>query len=132
MLDICRRCKYLPENELKQLCERICDILISESNVQPVRLSDTKPDCGIPQNRQKLNNFGLKIEQNRRLYTALCGIQIIGKTHPTVVEEKWLLGYERFGDIENLLSLVGFRTGVGIFITKSHPISGISKSFFLH
>jgi len=36
MLDICRRCKYLPENELKQLCERICDILISESNVQPV------------------------------------------------------------------------------------------------
>jgi serine/threonine-protein phosphatase 6 catalytic subunit len=28
--------KYLPENELKQLCERICDILISESNVQPV------------------------------------------------------------------------------------------------
>ena len=41
MLDICRRCKYLPENELKQLCERICDILISESNVQPVRLSDT-------------------------------------------------------------------------------------------
>ena len=41
MLDICRRCKYLPENELKQLCERICDILISESNVQPVRLSES-------------------------------------------------------------------------------------------
>ena len=47
MLDICRRCKYLPENELKQLCERICDILISESNVQPVRSPEIKPDCGI-------------------------------------------------------------------------------------
>ena len=84
MLDICRRCKYLPENELKQLCERICDILISESNVQPVRFCDIKLECEIP--RQKLNHFGLKIEQNRRLYTALCGIRIIGKTHPTVVE----------------------------------------------
>ena len=44
MLDICRRCKYLPENELKQLCERICDILISESNVQPVRFSEIETE----------------------------------------------------------------------------------------
>ena len=36
MLSLCKKCKYLPENELKQLCDRICDILISESNVQPV------------------------------------------------------------------------------------------------
>ena len=36
MLAFCRKCKYLPENELKQLCDRICDILISESNIQPV------------------------------------------------------------------------------------------------
>lgn len=36
MLSFCQKCKYLPENELKQLCDRICDILISESNIQPV------------------------------------------------------------------------------------------------
>ena len=39
MLALCRKCKYLPENELKQLCDRICDILMSESNIQPVRRS---------------------------------------------------------------------------------------------
>ena len=38
MLAFCRKCKYLPENELKQLCDRICDILISESNIQPVSI----------------------------------------------------------------------------------------------
>ena len=29
-------CKYLPENELKQLCELVCDLLLEESNIQPV------------------------------------------------------------------------------------------------
>ena len=36
MLDICSRCKYLAEGDLKQLCDLIKDILMSESNVQPV------------------------------------------------------------------------------------------------
>ena len=45
-------------------------------------------------------------EQNRRLYTLPCGIRNIGKTHPAVAEEKWLLDFECFGDIGNLVSLV--------------------------
>ena len=33
---VCQDCKYLPENELKQLCELVCDLLLEESNIQPV------------------------------------------------------------------------------------------------
>ena len=33
---MCQDCKYLPENELKQLCELVCDLLLEESNIQPV------------------------------------------------------------------------------------------------
>ncbi|XP_017480395.1 PREDICTED: serine/threonine-protein phosphatase 6 catalytic subunit-like [Rhagoletis zephyria] len=35
-IEISKQCKYLPENDLKKLCELVCDILIEESNVQPV------------------------------------------------------------------------------------------------
>mmetsp|Transcript_12777 Transcript_12777/g.20871 ORF Transcript_12777/g.20871 Transcript_12777/m.20871 type:complete len:303 (+) Transcript_12777:145-1053(+) len=31
-----RRCEYLPENDLKKLCEGVKELLIEESNVQPV------------------------------------------------------------------------------------------------
>lgn len=31
-----KECKYLPENELRKLCELLCDILLEEANVQPV------------------------------------------------------------------------------------------------
>ena len=34
--NLCQDCKYLPENELKQLCELVCDLLLEESNIQPV------------------------------------------------------------------------------------------------
>ncbi|KAJ6223890.1 hypothetical protein RDWZM_002435 [Blomia tropicalis] len=35
-IEYTKQCKYLPENDLKKLCELVCDILIEESNVQPV------------------------------------------------------------------------------------------------
>jgi serine/threonine-protein phosphatase 6 catalytic subunit len=35
-IDIVKDCKYLPENDLKKLCEIVIEILIEESNVQPV------------------------------------------------------------------------------------------------
>lgn len=35
-VEIARDCKYLPENELKKLCDMVCDLLLEESNVQPV------------------------------------------------------------------------------------------------
>ncbi|KJE90067.1 phsophatase-2a [Capsaspora owczarzaki ATCC 30864] len=35
-VDLVAQCKYLPENDLKKLCDRVVDILIEESNVQPV------------------------------------------------------------------------------------------------
>lgn len=35
-LEIARDCKYLPENDLKQLCDLVCDLLLEESNIQPV------------------------------------------------------------------------------------------------
>lgn len=31
-----RKCQYLPEHQLKQLCQMVKAILIEESNVQPV------------------------------------------------------------------------------------------------
>uniref|UniRef100_A0A8K9X8D8 Protein-serine/threonine phosphatase n=1 Tax=Oncorhynchus mykiss TaxID=8022 RepID=A0A8K9X8D8_ONCMY len=34
--EIAKQCKYLPENDLKKLCEYVCDLLLEESNVQPV------------------------------------------------------------------------------------------------
>lgn len=35
-VEIARKCKYLPENDLKQLCDIVCDLLLEESNIQPV------------------------------------------------------------------------------------------------
>jgi len=35
-IEISKDCKYLPENELKQLCDIVCDLLMEESNIQPV------------------------------------------------------------------------------------------------
>ena len=36
MLEWIKKCKYLPENDLKQLCDYVCDILVCEPNVIPV------------------------------------------------------------------------------------------------
>lgn len=35
-IEITKECKYLPENDLKQLCDIVCDLLLEESNIQPV------------------------------------------------------------------------------------------------
>jgi len=35
-IEISKECKYLPENELKELCDLVCGLLLEESNVQPV------------------------------------------------------------------------------------------------
>uniref|UniRef100_A0A8C7KSD4 Serine/threonine-protein phosphatase n=1 Tax=Oncorhynchus kisutch TaxID=8019 RepID=A0A8C7KSD4_ONCKI len=34
--EIAKQCKNLPENNLKRLCDYVCDLLLEESNVQPV------------------------------------------------------------------------------------------------
>lgn len=33
-MEVVQKCNYLPENELKQLCDKVCEILIEEGNVQ--------------------------------------------------------------------------------------------------
>ncbi|KAB0802547.1 hypothetical protein PPYR_04733 [Photinus pyralis] len=35
-IEIAKQCKYLPENDLKKLCDIVSEILLEESNVQPV------------------------------------------------------------------------------------------------
>jgi serine/threonine-protein phosphatase 6 catalytic subunit len=30
-VEIAKECKYLPENDLKQLCEIVCDLLVSRN-----------------------------------------------------------------------------------------------------
>ncbi|XP_022085364.1 serine/threonine-protein phosphatase 6 catalytic subunit-like [Acanthaster planci] len=35
-LELAKGCKYLPENDYKKLCEYVCELLLEESNVQPV------------------------------------------------------------------------------------------------
>lgn len=35
-IEIAKKCKYLPETDLKKLCDLVCDLLIEESNIQPV------------------------------------------------------------------------------------------------
>ncbi|KAJ6233149.1 serine/threonine-protein phosphatase [Anaeramoeba flamelloides] len=36
-LETLKKCTYLPENQLKQLCEKVKELLIEENNVQPVQ-----------------------------------------------------------------------------------------------
>ncbi|XP_053992964.1 serine/threonine-protein phosphatase 6 catalytic subunit [Hylaeus anthracinus] len=43
-IEIAKECKYLPENDLKKLCDIVCDLLLEESNIQPVALPVTV--CG--------------------------------------------------------------------------------------
>lgn len=35
-IDLVKDCRYLPENDLKKLCDIVCEILLEESNIQPV------------------------------------------------------------------------------------------------
>lgn len=35
-IEIAKRCKYLPEDDLRELCNIVCDLLLEEPNVQPV------------------------------------------------------------------------------------------------
>lgn len=35
-IDIAKDCKYLPENDLKKLCDIVCDLLMEEPNIRPV------------------------------------------------------------------------------------------------
>jgi len=35
-IDTLKNCKYLPEADLKELCELVKELLLEESNVQPV------------------------------------------------------------------------------------------------
>ncbi|WAR30868.1 PPP6-like protein, partial [Mya arenaria] len=43
-IEIAKECKYLPENDLKWLCDMVCELLLEESNVQPVNTPVTV--CG--------------------------------------------------------------------------------------
>ncbi|KAH8275882.1 hypothetical protein KR018_010106, partial [Drosophila ironensis] len=43
-IEVVKECKYLPENELKALCEMVCDILLEETNILP--LSTPVTVCG--------------------------------------------------------------------------------------
>lgn len=33
-IEVVQKCNYLPENELKQLCDKVCEVLLEEGNVQ--------------------------------------------------------------------------------------------------
>lgn len=35
-IEIVKECRYLPESDLKKLCDLVCEILLEESNIQPV------------------------------------------------------------------------------------------------
>jgi serine/threonine-protein phosphatase PP1-1 len=35
-LEQIKQCKFLPEKDMKQLCERVKELLMEESNIQPV------------------------------------------------------------------------------------------------
>jgi len=43
-IEIAKECNYLPENDLKKLCDYVSDLLLEESNVQPVHTPVTV--CG--------------------------------------------------------------------------------------
>lgn len=35
-IEVVKNCKYLPENDLKRLCDIVCDLLMEEPNIQQV------------------------------------------------------------------------------------------------
>jgi len=37
MISACKKCKYLPEPDMRRLCDYVCEILLEESNVCPVQ-----------------------------------------------------------------------------------------------
>ena len=41
-MEIVQLCRYLPEKDLKRLCDYVCDLLLEESNVQPVSTPVTR------------------------------------------------------------------------------------------
>ena len=43
-IEIVKECRYLPENDLKKLCDIVCEILLEEANIQPVQTPVTV--CG--------------------------------------------------------------------------------------
>lgn len=53
-IEIAKRCKYLPEDDLRELCNIVCDLLLEEPNVQPVQTPVTV--CGDIHGQVILNN----------------------------------------------------------------------------
>lgn len=43
-IELAKQCKYLPEDDLRELCNIVCDLLLEESNVHPVQTPVTV--CG--------------------------------------------------------------------------------------
>lgn len=66
--EIARDCKYLPENDLKKLCDLVCDLLLEESNIQPVSTPVTV--CGDIHGQVSMKksfliiNFLIKLNKN--------------------------------------------------------------------
>ena len=56
-LEIAKNCKYLPENDLKKLCDIVCDLLLEESNVQPV----STPVCAVGDIHGQVKKLAVKI-----------------------------------------------------------------------
>lgn len=43
-IEVAKTCKYLPEDDLRELCNFVCDLLLEEPNVFPVQTPVTV--CG--------------------------------------------------------------------------------------
>lgn len=54
-IEIAKRCKYLPEDDLRELCNIVCDLLLEEPNVQPVQTPVTV--CGDIHGQVNLNQY---------------------------------------------------------------------------
>lgn len=64
-IEIARDCKYLPENDLKQLCDLVCDLLIEESNIQPVSTPVTV--CGDIHGQVTINGVSFRCSTHSRV-----------------------------------------------------------------
>lgn len=58
-IEIAKQCKYLPETDLKKLCDIVSEILLEESNVQPVSTpvticGDIHGQVGLSYERKRL------------------------------------------------------------------------------